>query len=180
MSAIKHFKTITHHRNLVRKYCFKIGLYRQGLLHDLSKYSYTEFSEGAKYWCGTESPNNPARRDVGYSLAWMHHKGRNKHHFDYWIDYDLKHKGSLHGVDMPRKYIAELICDRIAAAETYNKESYNDKQPLEYYLKSEEGLWFVSENTKKDVAFLLRMLAEKGRTETFSYIKNVYLKGREL
>ena len=76
-NAWKHFCTITHHKNLVLVGCFKIGLYRQGLLHDLSKYSPTEFLVGCKYYQGTMSPNNAERKEKGYSLAWLHHKGRN-------------------------------------------------------------------------------------------------------
>ena len=87
MHPIKHFKTITHHKILVAKYCFRIGLYRQGLTHDLSKYSPTEFWAGAKYYQGDRSPNEAERMDKGYSAAWLHHKGRNRHHLEYWVDY---------------------------------------------------------------------------------------------
>lgn len=80
MHPIRHFRTITHHRHLVRKYCFQVGLYWRGLTHDLSKYSPTEFWRGAKYYQGTFSPTQQERRENGYSLAWMHHKGRNRHH----------------------------------------------------------------------------------------------------
>ena len=59
-----HFKTITRHKLLVMKYCFRIGLYKQGLLHDLSKYSPTEFLVGCKYYQGTRSPNNAEREDL--------------------------------------------------------------------------------------------------------------------
>ena len=48
MKAWKHFKTITKHKFLVMRQCFKVGLYWQGLTHDLSKYSPTEFFVGAK------------------------------------------------------------------------------------------------------------------------------------
>ena len=44
--AWKHFRTITYHKYLVMKGCFAVGLYRQGLTHDLSKYSPTEFLVG--------------------------------------------------------------------------------------------------------------------------------------
>lgn len=83
MNIWGHFKTITAHKLLVMKYCFKIGLYKQGLLHDLSKYAPSEFLVGARYYQGTRSPNNAEREDTGVSTAWMHHKGRNKHHFEY-------------------------------------------------------------------------------------------------
>ena len=75
MGAWKHFKTITRHRWIVRRLCFKVGLYWQGLTHDLSKYSPTEFRVGAKYCTGTRSPNAVERELFGYSEAWMHHRG---------------------------------------------------------------------------------------------------------
>ena len=51
MNAWKHFKTVIYHKFLVMKGCFKVGLYRQGLLHDLSKFSPSEFvvSAALKY-----------------------------------------------------------------------------------------------------------------------------------
>ena len=87
MNALRHFGTITKHKLLVMKACFQVGLYRQGLLHDLSKYGWTEFRVGCRYYQGTRSPNNAEREEKGYSSAWLHHKGRNKHHYEYWIDY---------------------------------------------------------------------------------------------
>lgn len=113
-------------QNLVLAGCFKIGLYKQGLLHDLSKYSPTEFLVGCKYYQGTMSPNNAERKEKGYSLAWLHHKGRNKHHLEYWIDYDIsKEPGKEHsgmaGMKMPVCYVAEMFVDRISASKTTRK-----------------------------------------------------------
>ena len=85
-NAWNHFRTITHHRLLVMKGCFQVGLYRQGLLHDLSKYTWTEFKTGVRYYQGDRSPNAAEKEIMGYSPAWLHHKGRNKHHFEYWTD----------------------------------------------------------------------------------------------
>ena len=89
MRPISHFITITHHKILVMQGCFKVGLYWQGLMHDLSKYEPSEFWVGAKYYQGTRSPNNAEREDIGVSTSWLHHKGRNKHHFEHWVDYSL-------------------------------------------------------------------------------------------
>ena len=83
----KHLKTITKHKLLVMKYCFRLGLYKQGMTHDLSKYMPTELLTGARYYQGTRSPNAGEREAKGYSLAWMHHKGRNRHHYEFWTDY---------------------------------------------------------------------------------------------
>ena len=86
-----HFKTITEHKIRVMRHCFDIGLYGQGLLHDLSKYAPVEFLNGCKYYQhGKRSPNNAEREDKGYSMAWMHHKGRNRHHYEYWTDYRVR------------------------------------------------------------------------------------------
>ena len=87
MHILEHLRTVNRHRHLVRKYCFRLGLYWQGLTHDLSKYSPTEFWRSAKYYQGYRSPNDQERLVNGVSLSWLHHKGRNRHHFEYWIDY---------------------------------------------------------------------------------------------
>ena len=116
MHPIKHFKTITHHKFLVMQGCFRLGLYRQGIMHDLSKYSPTEFLVGVKYYLGTRSPNDGERMDKGYSSAWLHHKGRNKHHLEYWIDYNPEADHQMTGLVMPVQYVAEMFCDRVAAS----------------------------------------------------------------
>lgn len=176
MKIWKHFKTITYHKWLVLKGCFKVGLYRQGITHDLSKYSPSEFLVGAKYFQGDRSPNNAEREEKGYSSAWLHHKGRNKHHYEYWIDYSTRDiKGGLQPVPMPDKYIAEMMMDRIAACKVYLGDKYTDSSPLSYYLGG-KSVPLMHESTKVKLELLLQMLAQKGEKETFSYIKKEFLK----
>ena len=176
MKALSHFKTIMHHKKLVRKGCFKVGLYWQGLTHDLSKFSPSEFIVGAKYYQGTRSPNNAEREAIGYSSAWLHHKGRNKHHYEYWIDYSSRaNPPGMLPCPMPDKYIAEMILDRIAACKTYQGKAYTDKRPLEYYLGGKDPAP-LHEYTKKHLEQFLYMLAEKGEEETFRFIKKEFLK----
>ena len=124
MHFIGHFKTITRHKILVAKGCFKLGLYYQGIMHDMSKYSPTEFLVGVKYYQGTASPNNAERMEEGISMSWLHHKGRNKHHFEYWIDYsiDKDHPG-LVGMKIPKKYMAEMFVDRVSAGKIMEMSS---------------------------------------------------------
>ena len=144
MKAWNHFKTITYHKFLVMKGCFKVGLYKQGMLHDLSKYSLSEFLVGARYYQGNRSPNNAEREAIGYSSAWLHHKGRNKHHYEYWIDYSTKDiAGGMAPAPMPVKYVVEMLMDRIAASKVYNKERYTDASPWEYYAKGRERCRFI-------------------------------------
>lgn len=176
---IRHFKTITTHKLMVMKYCFRVGLYRQGLLHDLSKYSPTEFLVGCFYYQGDRSPNNAEREERGVSLSWLHHKGRNRHHFEYWVDYSLEYPDKvIMGARMPRRYVAEMIMDRIAASRTYLGDKYTDQEPLAYFLKGKEKLWFIHPRTKKELEGMLRMLAKYGEEYTFWYIRYKYLKGK--
>ena len=174
-----HFKTITRHKLLVMQYCFRVGLYKQGLLHDLSKYSPTEFLVGAKYYQGTRSPNNAEREDIGVSTSWLHHKGRNKHHFEHWVDYSLDKKHVIMGAPMPRRYVAEMVMDRISASRVYAGDAYTDQAPLIYWLRGRDKLWFVHPVTKRDLEGLLRILSEHGEKALLRYIKNVYLKKKD-
>lgn len=167
----QHFKTISYHKYLVAKGCFKVGLYRQGILHDMSKYSPTEFWVGVRYFQGDRSPNNAEREEIGYSSAWLHHKGRNKHHYEYWIDYSAKGgDGCQIPVPMPPKYIAEMIIDRIAASKVYKGSQYTDSSALEYYLQG-KGKIPIHPDTAETLERMLRLLAEKGEKEAFSCIR---------
>ena len=166
-----HFLTITKHRHEVVRLCFRAGIGFQGLFHDLSKYSPTEFIPGVRFYTGKESPNNGERRSCGYSLAWMHHKGRNKHHFEYWYDYDMVTK-KIVPVDMPDRYIKEMCCDRIAASKVYNKENYTTKSPLNYLQKS-TAREKMTETTYRKLLYLLTMLAEKGEKETLKRMRQM-------
>ena len=180
MNWYKHLKTINHHKWLVMKNCFRVGLYKQGLLHDLSKYSWAEFSVGVKYYQGDRSPNDAEREDKGYTSAWLHHKGRNKHHLEYWVDYSTDHSGALAGCKMPEKYVVEMFCDRIAASKNYNKEKYNDSFPLEYFRKGKARKnHLLHPETDALLESLLVMLAEKGEDYTFDYIRREVLHNKK-
>ena len=120
-----HLKTVLKHKKNVAHYCFMCGLYKQGILHDMSKFSPTEFWESVKYWQGTRSPIDACKEDKGYSMAWFHHRGRNKHHWEYWMD-DFE-KGCI-PKKMPFKYAMEMICDYLGAGRAYNKNfTMNDE-----------------------------------------------------
>lgn len=172
--AWKHLKTVNAHRRLVRKNCFRMGLYRQGLTHDLSKYSWAEFRIGAKYFMEDQSPHNGERAEYGYSTAWLHHKGRNKHHMEYWIDYDVKGDQHIAGMRMPEKYVAEMVADRVAASRIYKKSAYTDASPLEYYM-SKRDHHVLHPQTRELLEQLLQMIAEQGEDATFRYIKTQVL-----
>ena len=172
-----HLSTINHHKMEVMRLCFKVGLYKQGLMHDLSKYSPKEFISGVVFYTGDKSPNTTERRVTGKSEAWLHHKGRNKHHFEYWVDYVPGDEHIINGVPMPRKYVAEMVMDRISASRNYLGDKYDHTQPLSYFLKSKEKLWFIHPQTKKELEALLRILNDHGEEKLLHYIKYRYLRG---
>jgi hypothetical protein len=166
-----HFKTITKHRHKVIQHCFKAGIPLQGLLHDISKYSPAEFFVGAKHYKGNRSPNEGEREEYGYSTAWMHHKGRNKHHYEYWTDYSLETR-VISPVKMPFRYLVEMFCDRVAASKIYMKDKYTDRSPLEYFLKSKDKR-IIHPETAREIEDLLTMLAEQGEERTFAHIREL-------
>ena len=170
--AYQHFKTITHHRHQVIRNCFKAGIPWQGLKHDLSKYSPTEFIEGARYWQGDRSPNDREREVKGYSESWMHHKGRNRHHYEYWTDYSPVDKRIV-PVEMPLRYVVEMFCDRVAASKIYQGDKYDDRKPLEYYQWG-KGRHLMHEETDAFLEKLLIMLAEDGEDKTFAWIRQYH------
>ena len=170
-----HFYTITRHKIIVLKTCFKAGLYKQGLLHDLSKYSFIEFGRGVKYYQGGKrSPINKEKEVNGYALGWLHHKGRNRHHFEYWIDYKPNPHEGIMGVKMPKKYVAEMVIDRISASKNYLNGNYKEDEPLKYWLKGKD-FYIIDEDSKKLTEYLLIMLRDKGEKELLHFIKHTLM-----
>ncbi|MCD8219345.1 MAG: DUF5662 family protein [Ruminococcus sp.] len=167
-----HLRTITKHRHTVMRHCRKAGIFWQGLRHDLSKYSPTEFWQGVRYYQGgTRSPNEAEREALGYSLAWMHHKGRNRHHFEYWCDYNPATK-HLEPVEMPTRYLAEMFCDRVAASKIYRKKQYDQTCPLAYFQNSTaKKRGALHPETERALMELLELLAQQGEDAAFAQLR---------
>lgn len=133
MKIVKHIKLVMKHKWIVFKLCCKIGIPWRGFMHDWSKFSPTEFFESIKYYNGHKSPITVCKADKGYSEAWLHHKGINKHHHQYWVDLSLPEKTII----MPYKYAAEMVCDELAAGIVYNGENWTQNTQLDYYMNKE-------------------------------------------
>ena len=134
MKVFKHIKLVMKHKWVVFKLCCKIGIPLRGFLHDWSKFSPTEFLESIKYYTGYRSPISMCKAKKGYSSAWLHHKGRNKHHPEYWIDMSLPEKTVI----MPYKYAAEMICDKMAAGIVYQGDKWTKDWQISYYMNERE------------------------------------------
>lgn len=168
---IKHFVLICKHKWQVFKLCLKVGLFWRGLIHDLSKFSITEFSESVKYYNGSRSPIGVCRREKGYSLAWLHHKGRNKHHPEYWYDYNCREITIV----MPFKYACEMVCDQLAAGKTYLGKKWDKGHQLKYFLENKDTFQ-CNEKLKCFLEEVYTQIAEKGIDEvvTKNNLREIY------
>ena len=170
-NVFKHIKLVSKHKWIVFKLCYKIGMPFRGFMHDWSKFSPQEFWESVKYYNGHESPIITSKKENGYSKAWLHHKGRNKHHPEYWIDVSLPRKTIL----MPYQYAAEMVCDKLAAGIVYNGKAWNKDTQIKYYMKERETAMI---HPKLD-EFLIEVfteVSEKGLDETLTKnnIRRIY------
>ena len=172
-NAVKHFKLITKHKWVVFKLCCKIGEPWRGFWHDMSKYSITEFGESIKYYVGTHSPITEAKKDKGYSEAWLHHKGRNRHHSEYWIDENAPNKTPV----MPYKYAAEMICDKLAAGIIYEGKKWTKEYELGYWNR-EKDIIKANPKIKDFVTEVLEQVVKDGidKVLTKKNIRGIYKK----
>lgn len=170
---IKHLKLITKHKILVFKLCCRIGEPWRGFLHDFSKYSPTEFLEGVKYYNGKRSPIVICKQKKGYSEAWLHHKGRNKHHYEYWMDLDSPIQAPV----IPYKYTAEMICDKLAAGLIYSGKDWTPDLELNYYMKERKYIK-INEKIDKLLIDVFTQVKENGidKTLTKKNIRGLYKK----
>ena len=170
----RHLHTINTHRFLVMKMCFRCGMYSQGLRHDLSKYSPSEFIPSVRYFQGDRSPITKEKEEKGYSEMWLHHKGRNKHHWEYWTD---RKPFSIEYMvfPMPFRYMLESVIDRISASKTYGKDKYNDASTYEFFINSREYR-IMNEQTVKEISYLLEYLKDNGEEKALDYYKSLYEK----
>ena len=168
-----HLNTVNKHRFLVFKYCVKAGIPFRGLVHDLSKYSPTEFWEGVKYFNGKHSPITDAKKDKGYSQAWLHHKGRNKHHTDYWVDLSAPDKTPI----IPYQYVAEMLCDKLAAGMVYKGKDWTKEYELDYWL-NERDKTLVNDQVEALITEFLTQVSKDGidKVLTKKNVKALYKK----
>lgn len=154
-----HFKKICTHKHYVRQYCWKVGLYKRGLTHDLSKFSPTEFWEGVKYYQGDNSPIDACKKANGYSKAWLHHKGRNSHHYEHWQD-NFDNGGNP--LLMPFEDSAEMLCDYLGAGHAYWGKDFTYKKELFWWENKKSNPLAMHPINKEFISQALKEINEKG------------------
>ena len=166
-SFFGHLNNVLHHRHLVFKFCCKVGIPWQGLVHDLSKFTPTEFIPSVRFYQGDSSPIGAERRQKGYSEAWLHHKAHNKHHWEYWVEF--RDDGTEFYVKMPINYVKEMICDWLSAGKTYNRTGWQPNYPLQYFI-NHESYYKLNPETKAFCLKVLHMFAEEGEEKTLAWL----------
>ena len=166
----KHLKTVRTHRKLVRKYCFKMGLYRQGLTHDLSKYSLTELKI-CKYYTGKGSPHQVVREELGYSPSWIHHYHTNKHHHMFWVD--ETETGEIIPMKMPYRYVAESFADMLGASKAYNPENWKSEMLLSYWEQKCLGKRIMHEDSVILLDYMIRQLVLDDEENFFEWYNDL-------
>ncbi len=157
INIFKHLKTVCTHKLYVGYYCFKFGIPLQGIIHDFSKFSPVEFWESVRYYTGVRSPIDTCKEEKGYSLAWQHHKGKNKHHYHYWVDeMDAGGKALI----MPYRYALEMLCDYLGAGKAYNGRGFTFAKEYEWWLEKEKGSLVMHPVTRKFISLSLFKLCE--------------------
>lgn len=159
-AELKHLRIVAKHRWVVLQQCARCGYFWQGLTHDLSKLSRAEFVSSARYFQGDRSPIEAEKASQGYSAAWLHHKGRNPHHWEYWTDFD-EGDGHVIANKIPYRYVVEMVCDWIGAGMVYSQDKWTQSEPLAYYDKVRKGRHF-HEETEILLRFFLEVIKDYG------------------
>ena len=169
INAVRHLMKILTHKFWVGIYCFKAGLYWQGIVHDLSKFSPTEFIESVRYYQGDRSPIDACKEKNGYSMAWLHHRGRNYHHYENWVD-NFDNYNTEKGItllQMPFKYALEMLCDYLGAGRAYWGSKFTFEDEWKYWLNKRKRC-AMNPYTKHFIDRCLYIMRESGSSDILS------------
>ena len=170
-NLFSHLALVMRHKQRVLINCAKCGITWRGLVHDLSKFTPTEFFESVRYYDGHRSPIGVCRRETGMSHAWLHHKGRNKHHIEYWLDPECKIQPM-----MPYEYAVECVCDKLAATRVYAGKNYSSDLPLKHWLLHGNKV----EGNPKTMAFIESVFVDVEKHGEGYVLNKKYMKAKYL
>lgn len=171
-NLFKHLHKINKHKWYVFLNCCKAGIPLRGVLHDLSKYSPIELFESVKYYQGDRSPIEACKEDKGYSNAWLKHKGRNPHHYEYWQDnFDM---GGT-PLQMPYKDALELVCDYIGAGMAYQgKDKFSYSAEFDWWLNKKSKGISMHPHTILFIDFMLLDMKKSNNNNALSNARYYY------
>ena len=167
-----HLFTVLKHKYWVSYYAFQLGIPVRGVLHDLSKFHPVEFFESVKYYTGTSSPIDECKKANGYSKAWMHHKGHNKHHYEYWQD-NFDNGGTP--LCMPLKETLEMLCDYLGAGRAYNGKNFTFEKEYEWWIAKSAKPLAMHEVQKKFFTRVFEHMVNTRQLASKEYLEAIYI-----
>lgn len=153
MKIFKHLWVVIKHKHNVLKYATKLGIFWTGLVHDLSKFTPTEFLRSAKYFDGRKSPTIVERKDnANFSYICVAHTGRNKHHWQYWVDYT---RDDIVVNPIPFRHALEYVADILSASKVYNPKDFTLMVAHDYF-KEHSKTYLMHPATKEFILWCIK------------------------
>lgn len=115
--------------------------------HDESKFKSDEFDAYCNYFYPNEEN---AKDEEAFNKAWFLHQRRNPHHWQYWCL--IEDSGKTIPLDMPVKYICEMLCDWSSFQFVVDKNSTANN----WYQKNKNKM-VLSDSTRQTVEELLKI-----------------------
>ena len=158
-------KYVIRHKWFVTIECFRRGLVWQGIAHDISKFRPSEWFPYARHFHNADGSKRDARDKTGYykptdtgdkafDFAWLLHQKRNRHHWQWWIL--PEDEGGVNILEIPTRYVDEMLCDWIGAGRAQGVEEWWDPTP--WYEKNKAKMQ-LHEDTRDFVEYRLGRIA---------------------
>ena len=159
MKFFKHLWVVIKHKHNVTKYASKLGIFWTGLFHDMTKFTPTEFGLSVKYFHGKKSPTIIERADNdNFSYLCVAHTGRNKHHWQYWVDY-TRYEMVVNRI--PYKHSLEYVADVLSASKVYNPKDFTFMVAYNYF-KEHSKTYLMHPATKEFILWCIKEINDFG------------------
>lgn len=149
----RYFTYVCRHKYYVWKACFRMWLYWQWIIHDLSKFLPCEYMSYMRYFSLGDKSDETKKQ---FDYSWNHHLKNNKHHRQYWIL--LNDDGSTKALDMPEKYIKEMLCDWRWVGRAFMKDA--DRYKYDAAPRHEVYNWYCKNRHKMQLSDSTRNYVE--------------------
>lgn len=133
----RYFWYVMSHKKNVFIESLKRGKIIHGITHDLSKFLPSEFFAYAEKFFAGDYAYKYFEVEEDFEAAWLRHQHRNKHHWDYWV------KSDGYPVEMPRKYVIQMIIDWEAMGRKFGDTA------KAYYMKKKAEIKLDSQTRKR-------------------------------
>jgi len=156
----KYFVSLMRHKKFVFLFgkTFGVSLWLR-ITHDLNKFKPGQFIPYARFFYGKST--HQVKRN--FNNAWNDHLRTNKHHWQYWTV--LEDDGLMTALDMPEKYLREMICDWLAANFAYGNQHIFKWYLLQKFVFSNSTALKVDKLMETAIKNIDKFIEITGRTD---------------